>query len=136
MEDMMHAASDELIICTDDGSYGEKGLVTEMLKRIIARGVTINEVVTIGPTIMMKFVTITAKEYNLPVIVSLNPVMVDGTGMCGDASGVGGKTKFVCVDGPGFDGHLVGLIKRQSAFKDHEQSPEEHGADYINRRLL
>lgn len=124
MEDMMRKISDELIICTDNGSYGEKGLVTDMITKIYDRGQKISEVVAIGPAIMMKFVALLTKKYNIPTMVSLNPIMIDGTGMCGCCRVlVNGQTKFACVDGPEFDGHTVDfdlLMKRQAMYKEHE----------------
>lgn len=124
MEDMMRKVSDELLVCTDNGSYGEKGLVTDMIKKIHDRGEKISEVIAIGPAIMMKFVCKLTKEYNIPTTVSLNPIMIDGTGMCGCCRVlVGTQTKFACVEGPEFDGHLVDfdlLMKRQAMYKKEE----------------
>lgn len=106
-EDRMQTVSDELIVTTDDGSYGRKGLVTEPLKEKLEQG-NIDRVIAIGPAVMMKFCSLTTKPYNVPTIVSLNSIMVDGTGMCGCCRvSVGGATKFACVDGPDFDGHQV-----------------------------
>ena len=124
MEDMMKKISEETLICTDNGSYGEKGLVTNMIKRVYDKGEKISEVIAIGPAIMMKFVAKLTKEYNLPTTVSLNPIMIDGTGMCGCCRVlVGTETKFACVEGPEFDGHLVDfdlLMKRQAMYKREE----------------
>lgn len=124
MEDMMKKISEETLICTDNGSYGEKGLVTDMIKRVYDKGEKISEVIAIGPAIMMKFVAKLTKEYNLPITVSLNPIMIDGTGMCGCCRVlVGTETKFACVEGPEFDGHLVDfdlLMKRQAMYKREE----------------
>ena len=124
MEDMMKKISEETLICTDNGSYGEKGLVTDMIKRVYDNGEKISEVIAIGPAIMMKFVAKLTKEYNLPTTVSLNPIMIDGTGMCGCCRVlVGTETKFACVEGPEFDGHLVDfdlLMKRQAMYKREE----------------
>ncbi|WP_295158865.1 sulfide/dihydroorotate dehydrogenase-like FAD/NAD-binding protein [uncultured Brachyspira sp.] len=124
MEDMMKKISDEVIICTDNGSYGEKGLVTDMITRIYDRGERISEVIAIGPAIMMKFVCILTKKYNIHTTVSLNPIMIDGTGMCGCCRvKVGDETKFACVEGPEFDGHLIDfdiLMKRQAMYKKEE----------------
>ena len=107
LEDQVRPYSDEVIIMTDDGSYGKKGLVTDGVKEVIERE-KVDQVVTIGPAIMMKFVAKLTKEYEVPTICSLNTIMVDGTGMCGACRvTVGGKTKFVCVDGPEFDAHQV-----------------------------
>ncbi|MBI5957836.1 MAG: sulfide/dihydroorotate dehydrogenase-like FAD/NAD-binding protein [Chloroflexi bacterium] len=130
MEEEMRRASHEVLICTDDGSYGQKGLVTDALKGLIAAGREINHVYAVGPVIMMKFVSKLTKEHNVPTTVSLNPVMVDGTGMCGGCRvSVGGKTLFACVDGPDFDGHLVDfdeLMKRQAFYKEQERRAHEH----------
>lgn len=124
MEDMMKKISEETLICTDNGSYGDKGLVTDMIKRVYDKGEKISEVIAIGPAIMMKFVAKLTKEYNLPTTVSLNPIMIDGTGMCGCCRVlVGTETKFACVEGPEFDGHLVDfdlLMKRQAMYKREE----------------
>lgn len=107
LEDQVRPYSDEVIIMTDDGSYGKKGLVTDGVKEVIERE-KVDQVVTIGPAIMMKFVAKLTKEYEVPTICSLNTIMVDGTGMCGACRvTVGGKTKFVCIDGPEFDAHQV-----------------------------
>ncbi len=115
LEDKMKAASHELHVCTDDGSYGHHGFVTDVLKEILEKG-NVKLVVGIGPVPMMKFVCAMTKEYNVKTLVSLNPIMVDGTGMCGCCRvTVDGKTKFACVDGPEFDGHKVDfdeLMKR------------------------
>jgi ferredoxin/flavodoxin---NADP+ reductase len=123
-ENELRSVSDKLIVTTDDGSYGQKGLVTEPLKEILQKE-KVDRVVAIGPSVMMKFCALTTKPFGVPTIVSLNPVMVDGTGMCGCCRVViDGKTKFACVDGPEFDGHLVDwdlLSKRQAAFKDEEK---------------
>ncbi|QEN04966.1 sulfide/dihydroorotate dehydrogenase-like FAD/NAD-binding protein [Thiospirochaeta perfilievii] len=123
MEEEIKKCSDEVIICTDDGSYGRKDLVTAPLKELCEKGIP-NEVVAIGPPIMMKFVSETTRPYNVHTMVSLNTIMVDGTGMCGGCRvTVGGETKFVCVDGPEFDGHLVdfdNMMLRQKAYKTQE----------------
>jgi ferredoxin--NADP+ reductase len=129
LEDEFKAVSDELIIVTDDGSYGRKALVTEPLAEICGRNPKPDLAVAIGPTIMMKFCCETTKKFNVPTQVSLNTIMVDGTGMCGGCRvEVGGQTKFVCVDGPEFDGHQVNfelMMKRMSAYKDLEQKAYE-----------
>ena len=123
LENEMRASSDEVIIMTDDGSYGKKGLVTEGIEEVIKRE-KVDKCFAIGPAIMMKFVCLITKKYDIPTDVSLNTIMVDGTGMCGACRiTVGGKTKFVCVDGPEFDGHQVDfdeMLKRMGAFKDIE----------------
>ncbi len=124
LEDMMRAVSDDFIITTDDGSYGRHGLVTDALKDIL-EAEKINQVVAIGPVPMMKFVSLLTKEYNVPTIVSLNPIMVDGTGMCGCCRvTIGDETKFACVDGPEFDGHKVDydeLMKRLASYLEEEK---------------
>lgn len=123
MEEQMKAASDEVVIMTDDGSYGTKGLVTNGVESVINRE-KVDLCVTIGPAIMMKFVTELTKKYNIPTIASLNTIMVDGTGMCGACRvTVGGKTKFVCIDGPEFDAHQVDfdeMMMRQRSYKSME----------------
>jgi len=124
LEDEMRAIADELIICTDDGSYGRKCLVTEPLKELCEQEPKPELVVAIGPPIMMKFCAETTRPYAVPTQVSLNTIMVDGTGMCGGCRvTVGDETKFVCVDGPEFDGHLVdfdNMINRLSSYKKQE----------------
>ena len=132
LEEEVRKSSDEVVIMTDDGSYGTKGLVTEGIESIIQRE-KVNKCFAIGPAIMMKFVCLLTKKYEIPTDVSLNTIMVDGTGMCGACRiTVGGKTKFVCVDGPEFDGHQVDfdeMLKRMGAFKDievHEMEKPEH----------
>lgn len=130
MEDRMRAASDEVIIVTDDGSYGSKGLVTDALQKLIDEGRKIDEVIAIGPPVMMKFVSLLTKKYDIPTLVSLNTIMIDGTGMCGGCRvSVGGESKFVCVDGPEFDGHLVNfdeMMQRLSMYGDMEKESEKH----------
>ena len=124
LEDEFKANCTELTICTDDGSYGKKGFVTNALKDLIESGRQYDEVIAIGPIPMMKFVCDVTKEYNIKTIVSLNPIMVDGTGMCGGCRvTVDGKIKYACVDGPDFDGHLVDfkeLMSRNSTYKAYE----------------
>lgn len=123
LEKEMRESSDEVIIMTDDGSYGQKGLVTQGVEQVILRE-KVDKCFAIGPAVMMKFVCLLTKKYNIPTDVSLNTIMVDGTGMCGACRiSVGGKTKFVCVDGPEFDGHQVDfdeMLKRMGAFKPYE----------------
>lgn len=125
LEDEMAALADELIVCTDDGSYGRKALVTEPLKELCEQSPKPDMAVAIGPPIMMKFCASTTKPYKVPTVVSLNTIMVDGTGMCGGCRvTVGDETKFVCVDGPEFDGHLVdfeNMIMRLNSYKKHEE---------------
>jgi len=124
-EKEMRATADEVIIMTDDGTAGTKGLVTEPLKKLCEQEVPPAEVVAIGPPIMMKFACKTTEPYNVPTTVSLNTIMIDGTGMCGGCRvSIGGETKFVCVDGPEFDGHKVdfdNMMMRMKAFKPREQ---------------
>ncbi len=123
-EDRMRSVSDELIVTTDDGSYGRKGVVTEPLKELLEEK-KVDRVVAIGPAIMMKFVALTTKPYGVKTIASLNPIMVDGSGMCGACRvQVGGVTKFACVDGPEFDAHEVDfdlLMKRLSTYREEEE---------------
>ncbi|NBC83389.1 MAG: sulfide/dihydroorotate dehydrogenase-like FAD/NAD-binding protein [Bacteroidetes bacterium] len=129
LENEIRAHSDELVIMTDDGSYGQKGLITAGMEEII-RNHTIDMAVTIGPAVMMKFTSLLTKKYNIPTIASLNTIMVDGTGMCGACRvTVGGMTKFVCVDGPEFHAHEVDydeLLTRLNAYNDAEQSALEN----------
>ena len=129
LEDEMKAIADEIIICTDDGSYGRKALVTEPLKELCERAEKPNLVTAIGPPIMMKFCAETTRPYGVSTVVSLNTIMVDGTGMCGGCRvTVGGKTQFVCVDGPEFDGHLVdfdNMMHRLNSYKKRESSDHE-----------
>lgn len=124
LEDKMQMVSNELKICTDDGSKGHHGFVTDVLKELLEEG-GVSQVVAIGPVPMMKFVSKLTKEYNVPTIVSLNPIMIDGTGMCGGCRvTIGGETRFACVDGPEFDGHKVdydGLMRRLGAYIKEEQ---------------
>ena len=124
-EEKMRAVSDELIVCTDDGSYGRKALVTEPLKELLEKDRNVDVCLAIGPPIMMKFVSETTRPFGVKTIVSLNSVMIDGTGMCGGCRvDVGGDTFFTCVDGPEFDGHKVDfelLMSRQSMYKNEEQ---------------
>ncbi len=124
LEEEMRRNSDEVIIMTDDGSYGTKGLVTNGLEMVINRE-KVDQVVTIGPAVMMKFVSALTEKYNVPTVASLNTIMVDGTGMCGACRiTVGGKTKFVCVDGPEFDAHKVDfdeMLLRLNSYKELEK---------------
>ncbi len=124
-EDELRQVSDELIVTTDDGSYGRKGVVTEPLKELLESGRKIDRVIAIGPSIMMKFCSKTTEPFGVKTIVSLNPIMVDGTGMCGCCRvSVGGVTRFACVDGPDFDGHEVDwdlLLARQRIYLDEER---------------
>jgi ferredoxin--NADP+ reductase len=128
-EDRMKSVSDEVFVTTDDGSYGSKGLVTGVLSSLINEGKTINLVLAVGPVVMMRAVADTTRPHAIPTIVSLNPIMVDGTGMCGGCRvSVGGKIKFACVDGPEFDAHKVNfdeLIQRQRFYRDDESRAKE-----------
>jgi len=130
LEDEMRKNSTNLYITTDDGSYGEKGFVTDKLKALIESGREYDEVVAIGPGIMMKFVSLATKPYGIKTVVSLNPIMIDGTGMCGGCRvSVGGETKFACVDGPEFDGHQVDwdeLLRRGAFYKEEETEQKAH----------
>ena len=125
LEQEMKDACTNLIMMTDDGSKGEKGFVTDALKAQLERGVVYDEVIAIGPPVMMKFVSLLTKQYGVKTVVSMNPIMIDGTGMCGGCRvTVGGKIKFACVDGPEFDGHEVDfdeLIRRNSAYVAQER---------------
>jgi ferredoxin--NADP+ reductase len=129
LEEEMRAASSRLFITTDDGSNGRKGFVTDMLKALLDEGNQYDLVIAIGPLIMMKFVSNLTRPYGIKTIVSMNPVMVDGTGMCGGCRvTVGGETKFACVDGPDFDGHLVDFdeaMRRQQIYKNDEKASDE-----------
>ncbi|MDD2262909.1 MAG: sulfide/dihydroorotate dehydrogenase-like FAD/NAD-binding protein [Clostridia bacterium] len=124
LQEEMKKASTNYYLMTDDGSAGEKGLVTEKLKKLIEQGSNYDTVIAVGPVIMMKFVSLLTKEYGIKTIVSMNPIMIDGTGMCGGCRlTVGGETKFACVDGPDFDGHLVdfdSVLQRLSMYKEEE----------------
>lgn len=128
LEDEMRRVSDEVVIMTDDGSYGRKGLVTNGIEEVINRE-KVDFCVTIGPAIMMKFVSLLTKKYSVPTVASLNTIMVDGTGMCGACRvTVGGQTKFVCVDGPEFDAHQVDfdeMMMRLGAYRAEEQAAKE-----------
>ena len=125
LEDEFKACSQKLYIMTDDGSYGEKGVVTSPLKDLLENGEKYDEVIAIGPLVMMKFVTLTTKPYDIKTTVSMNPIMIDGTGMCGGCRlTVGGKTKFACVDGPDFDGFEVDFdeaIKKSGMYSQQQK---------------
>lgn len=133
LEEQIRSHSDEVIIMTDDGSYGKKGLATDGMEEVIKRE-KINQVVTVGPAIMMKYVALLTKKYKLPTLASLNTIMVDGTGMCGACRvSVGGKTRFVCVDGPEFDAHQVDfdeMLMRLDSYKEEENKAYER---FINK---
>ena len=129
LEDKFAAASSVLKVCTDDGSYGQKGLVTEALKELIDSGNQYDEIFAIGPMVMMKFVCKTTEPYGIPTTVSMSPIMIDGTGMCGGCRlSVGGEMKFACVDGPDFDGFQVDwnlAVKRNQMYRDFEMHKHE-----------
>lgn len=129
-EDRMRAISDEVLITTDDGSYGIKGFVTNAIEELVKRGEKIDQVTAIGPGVMMKSVAEATRPYGIKTIVSLNPIMVDGTGMCGGCRvQVGEEMKFACVDGPEFDGHLVdfqGLMARGRMYRTQEAKEKDH----------
>ncbi|SEH41569.1 sulfide/dihydroorotate dehydrogenase-like FAD/NAD-binding protein [Selenomonas sp. KH1T6] len=130
MEEEMKAVTDEVVVTTDDGSYGIKGFVTNAVQALVDRGEKIDQITAIGPVIMMKSVADATRDLGIRTIVSLNPIMVDGTGMCGGCRvQVGDETKFACVDGPEFDGHLVdfkGLMSRQRMYRDLEAQEKDH----------
>jgi len=139
LEDEFKNASSELYMMTDDGSYGEKGLVTDALRKLIEAGNKYDEVIVIGPLIMMKFVCLLTKEFGIKTVVSMNPIMIDGTGMCGGCRlTVGGETKFACVDGPDFDGHLVDFdeaIERSSMYKPFERHAHEETCNLFSKEV-
>ena len=130
LEDAFAAHSSKLVRMSDDGSWGEKGLVTDALKKLIESGEQYDEVITIGPLIMMKFVCALTKQYGIKTVASMNPIMIDGTGMCGGCRlTVGGKTRFACVDGPEFDGHEIDFdeaMARGASYREFERSAHEH----------
>ena len=139
LEDEFRACCDEFIIMTDDGSYGDKGVVTAPLERKIVDGANFDEVITIGPLIMMKFVVKTTKPHNVKTVVSMNPIMVDGTGMCGGCRlTVGGQTKFACVDGPDFDGFEVDFdeaMHRGTMYKPFEAHAREAECNLLKQEV-
>ena len=139
LEDEFRACCDELIIMTDDGSYGRKGVVTVPLAEKLDAGETFDEVITIGPLVMMKFVVATTKPHNVKTVVSMNPIMVDGTGMCGGCRlTVGGKTKFACVDGPDFDGFEVDFdeaMHRGTMYKEFEAHAREAACNLFKKEV-
>ena len=139
LEDEFKACSDHFTLMTDDGSYGEKGNVTAPLKTLLENGERFDEVIAIGPLIMMKFVCLTTKEYNQKTVVSMNPIMVDGTGMCGGCRlTVGGKTKFACVDGPDFDGHEVDFdeaMSRSRSYTSFERHAYEEACNMFKKEV-
>ncbi|MBE6626029.1 MAG: sulfide/dihydroorotate dehydrogenase-like FAD/NAD-binding protein [Ruminococcaceae bacterium] len=131
--------SNKLLKMSDDGSWGEKGLVTNALRQLIESGEVYDEVIAIGPLVMMKFVSALTKEFGIKTVVSMNPVMIDGTGMCGGCRlTVGGKTKFACVDGPEFDGHLVDFdeaMKRGAMYRDFERHAREENCNLLRAEV-
>lgn len=139
LEDEFKACSDHFTLMTDDGSYGEKGNVTAPLKTLLENGECFDEVIAIGPLIMMKFVCLTTKEYDQKTVVSMNPIMVDGTGMCGGCRlTVGGKTKFACVDGPDFDGHEVDFdeaMSRSRSYTSFERHAYEEACNLFKKEV-
>ena len=138
-DDDIDAVSDRFILMTDDGSRGEKGGVTKPLEELIAAGEGYDEVIAIGPLVMMKFVTQLTKQHNIKTVVSMNPIMIDGTGMCGGCRlTVGGETKFACVDGPDFDGHLVDFdeaMERASMYKPFEAHQREETCNLFQKEV-
>ena len=137
LKDEFASVSNVLRIMTDDGSYGEKGLVTNALRELIEGGESYDHVIAIGPLPMMKFVSLLTKEFDIPTTVSMNPIMIDGTGMCGGCRlTVGGETKFACVDGPDFDGHKVDFdeaMKRSAMYKEFERHAFEETCNLLNK---
>ena len=137
LEDQFRAASSVLKVCTDDGSYGQKGLVTDALKELIEAGNQYDEVFAIGPMVMMKFVSKTTEPYGIPTTVSMSPIMIDGTGMCGGCRlSVGGEMKFACVDGPDFDGHKVDwdlAVKRNQMYQEFEKHKYEETCNLFKK---
>ena len=131
--------SDKYILMSDDGTYGTKGLVTNALEELFSKGVKFDEVITIGPLIMMKFVVAVCKKYNVPCVVSMNPIMIDGTGMCGGCRlTVGGKTRFACVDGPDFNGYEVDFdeaMNRGSMYKPFEKHAYEEACNLFKKEV-
>ena len=139
LEDDFKKSSDKLVVCTDDGSYGKKGLVTEALKELIDAGNQYDEIFAIGPMVMMKFVCKTTAPYGVPTTVSMSPIMIDGTGMCGGCRlSVGGEMKFACVDGPDFDGHKVDwdlAVKRNQMYHDFEVHKHEEVCNLFKKEV-
>lgn len=139
LEDEFRAASSKFVLMSDDGSAGEKGLVTDALRKLVESGEKYDRVITIGPLIMMKFVCGLTKELGIPTVASMNPIMIDGTGMCGCCRlTVGGKTKFACVDGPEFDGHLIDFdeaMARSAMYKSFEQKSREETCNLFSQEV-
>ena len=140
LENEFRAVSDELILVTDDGSHGRKGVVTAPLEERILAGENYDRVIAIGPVIMMKFVCLTTKKHGVPTVVSMNPIMIDGTGMCGGCRlSVGGETKFACVYGPDFDGHLVDFdeaMQRGAMYKEFEAHARTAACNLFQKEVL
>jgi ferredoxin--NADP+ reductase len=138
LEDEFKEVSDEYYLMSDDGSAGEKGLVTTKLQELIDSGKQIDKVIAIGPLVMMKFVSLLTKKYDIPTVVSMNPIMIDGTGMCGGCRlSVGGKMKFACVDGPDFDGHQVDFdaaMSRNRQYLEKEHHDYEASCNLLNKK--
>ena len=139
LEKEFEAASDRVVKMSDDGSWGEKGLVTAALEKLIKEGHQYDEVIAIGPLVMMKFVCAVTKKYGVKTVVSMIPIMIDGTGMCGGCRlTVGGETKFACVDGPDFDGHLVDFdeaMKRGSMYREFERHAHDEHCNLMNKEV-
>ncbi len=139
LEEEFRAVSSKFVMMTDDGSYGEKGLVTNALEKLIGEGETYDEVIAIGPLVMMKFVVKLTKEHNIKTVVSMNPIMIDGTGMCGGCRlTVGGKTKFACVDGPDFDGFEVDFdeaMARDTMYREFERHAYEETCNLFQKEV-
>ena len=140
LENEFRAVSNKLVLMTDDGSAGEKGLVTGALELLVSEGEQYDEVIAIGPLVMMKYVCKVTEKYGIKTTVSMNPVMIDGTGMCGGCRlTVGGKTMFACVDGPDFDGHQVDFdeaISRSTMYKDFETRKREESCNLLSEEVL
>ena len=139
LEEEFRAVSSKFVMMTDDGSYGEKGLVTNALEKLIGEGETYDEVIAIGPLVMMKFVVKLTKEHNIKTVVSMNPIMIDGTGMCGGCRlTVGGKTRFACVDGPDFDGFEVDFdeaMARGTMYREFERHAYEETCNLFQKEV-
>ena len=139
LEEEFANASTKLVMMTDDGSHGTKGLVTDALRKLVEEGNQYDEVIVIGPLVMMKFVCMLTKEFGIKTVASMNPIMIDGTGMCGGCRlTVGGETKFACVDGPEFDGHLIDFdeaIERSSMYKPFERKAYEETCNLYKKEV-
>ncbi len=139
LKEEFHKVSDKYVLMTDDGSAGEKGLVTDALRALIESGESYDEVITIGPLVMMKFVCALTREYNIKTVASMNPIMIDGTGMCGGCRlTVGGKVRFACVDGPEFDGHEIDFdeaIARSSMYREEEGKAREKACNLFQKEV-